>query len=81
MRISGPPYIKLLFSSTLAQLNRAKKWIYLFSSFAPKSQSGLLYYLEQVTSSYGNEKLLINKQMIKTGSEDIPDIKEMIDSV
>ncbi len=38
------------------------------------SSNGLVYYLEQVTSKYGNEKLLINKQMIKTGIEDIPDI-------
>lgn len=36
--------------------------------------NNLVYYLEQVTTKYGNEKLLINKQMIKTGINDIPDI-------
>ena len=32
----------------------------------------LVYYLEAVTSQYGGEKLLVNKQMIKTGFKDIP---------
>ena len=35
---------------------------------------GVTYYLEQVTTNYGNEPLLVNKQMIKTGAMDIPEI-------
>ncbi len=42
---------------------------------------GLVYYLEQITTQYGNEKLLINKQMIKTGIDDIPDIKGLRDAI
>ena len=42
---------------------------------------GLVYYLEQITDRYGNEKLLINKQMIKTGIDDIPDIKGLKDAI
>lgn len=45
------------------------------------SSDGLVYYLEQVTTKYGNEKLLINKQMIKTGIYDIPDIKGLKDAI
>lgn len=35
---------------------------------------GTTYYIEQATEKYGNEKLLVNKQMIKTGIKDIPGI-------
>ncbi len=38
------------------------------------SEKGLTYYLEAVTTQYGNEPLLVNKQMIKTGIDDIPNI-------
>ncbi len=39
------------------------------------ADNGLTYYLEQATSKYGNENLLVNKQMIKTGIGEIPNIK------
>ena len=38
------------------------------------AESVIIYYLEAVTGNYGNEKLLVNKQMIKTGIEDIPNL-------
>ena len=38
------------------------------------SKNGITYYVEQATDKYGNEDLLVNKQMIKTGIEDIPDV-------
>lgn len=43
--------------------------------------NGLVYYLEQVTTMYGNEPLLVNKQMIKTGIGDIPDIAGLYDAI
>lgn len=43
--------------------------------------NGLVYYLEQATTKYGNEKLLINKQMIKTGMNDIPTLPGLKDSI
>ncbi len=39
--------------------------------------NNLAYYFEQMTTKYGNEPLLVNKQMIKTGIDDIPDIKNL----
>lgn len=38
------------------------------------SKNGITYYVEQATDKYGNEDLLVNKQMIKTGIEDIPGV-------
>lgn len=43
--------------------------------------NNLVYYLEAVTQEYGGEKLLVNKQMIKTGLEDIPDLYGLIDAI
>ena len=34
----------------------------------------VVYYVEAVTTVYGNEPLLINKQMVKTGIEEIPNL-------
>ena len=49
--------------------------------YVKTAQDGLVYYLEQVTSVYGNEPLLINKQMIKTGIDDIPDLPGLKDAI
>ena len=43
-------------------------------------EDGLIYYLEAVTE-YGNEKLLVNKQMIKTGIDDIPNLYGLIEAI
>ncbi len=40
-----------------------------------------VYFLEQVTEQYHNEKLLVNKQMIKTGITDIPHLKGLEDAI
>lgn len=45
------------------------------------NQDGLVYYLEQVTTKYGNEPLLVNKQMIKTGIDDIPNLKGLNEAI
>ena len=45
------------------------------------SKEGVVYYVEQITTKYGNEKLLVNKQMIKTGINDIPDITELKNAI
>lgn len=49
--------------------------------YVKAARNGLVYYLEQVTQKYGNEPLLVNKQMIKTGADDIPDIKGLRDAI
>ena len=45
------------------------------------NNQGTVYYLEQVTSKYGNEPLLINKQMIKTGIGDIPGLPGLKEAI
>lgn len=45
------------------------------------TEEGLVYYLEQATTRYGNEPLLVNKQMIKTGIEDIPNLKGLLEAI
>ena len=45
------------------------------------NEQGLLYFLEQVTTKYGNELLLVNKQMIKTGIDNIPNLKGLVDAI
>lgn len=45
------------------------------------NDQGTVYYLEQVTSIYGNEPLLVNKQMIKSGIDSIPDLKGLKDAI
>lgn len=49
--------------------------------YVKASTDGLVYYLEQITSKYGGEPLLINKQMIKTGMEDIPNLFGLRDAI
>lgn len=49
--------------------------------YVKTAQDGLVYYLEQVTTRYGNEPLLINKQMIKTGIDDIPKLPGLKDAI
>ena len=49
--------------------------------YVKKMEDNLVYYLEQVTQKYGNESLLVNKQMIKTGMFDIPDLPELPESI
>lgn len=44
-------------------------------------ENGQVYYLEQATTKYGNEPLLINNQMIKTGIGDIPDLKGLKEAI
>ena len=49
--------------------------------YVKANDNGLIYYLEQVTDKYGNEHLLINKQMVKTGIDDIPDIAGLREAI
>ncbi len=41
----------------------------------------VVYYVEAVTSQYHNEKLLVNKQMIKAGFGDIPNLAGFHDAI
>ncbi len=41
----------------------------------------VVYYVEAVTTEYHNEKLLVNKQMVKTGIGEIPNLHGLIDAI
>ena len=41
----------------------------------------VVYYVEAVTMDYHNEKLLVNKQMVKTGINEIPNLYGLIDAI
>ena len=41
----------------------------------------VVYYVEAVIEQYHNEKLLVNKQMVKTGIDDIPNLYGLIDAI
>lgn len=41
----------------------------------------VIYYVEAITQEYGKEKLLVNKQMIKTGLNEIPNLVGLIDAI
>ena len=49
--------------------------------YVKRKPDGLTYYVEQVTEKYGNEKLLVNKQMIKTGVANIPNLKGLKEAI
>ncbi len=41
----------------------------------------VIYYVEAITTEYNREKLLINKQMVKTGIDSIPNLYGLIDAI
>ena len=44
-------------------------------------ENNVTYYVEAVTEEYHNEKLLVNKQMIKTGIDEIPNLHGLIAAI
>ena len=65
------PYIVEKYDKVFVKTN-AKGEIGLV--YVKVSPIGITYYLEAVTTKYGNETLLVNKQMIKTGIDDLPNL-------
>ena len=49
-----------------------------FVKVMPKN---VIYYVEAITMEYGEEKLLVNKQMLKTGISEIPNLVGLIDAI
>ena len=43
--------------------------------------NNVVYYVEAVTTEYYNEKLLVNKQMVKTGIDEIPNLHGLIAAI
>ena len=41
----------------------------------------VVYYVEAVTTEYHDEKLLVNKQMVKTGINEIPNLHGLINAI
>ena len=44
-------------------------------------EDDVIYYVEAVTQEYHSQKLLVNKQMIKTGINEIPNLYGLIDAI
>lgn len=49
--------------------------------FVKVMPENVIYYVEAITEEYEGKKLLINKQMVKTGIEDIPNLKNLLSSI
>jgi len=45
------------------------------------TEDNVIYYVEAVTEEYHNEKLLVNKQMIKTGVSNIPNLYGLYEAI
>ncbi len=52
-----------------------------YGSVTATGIGGTSYYLEAVADNYNGEKLLINKQLIKTGINDIPRINGLLTAI
>lgn len=49
--------------------------------FVKVMPENVIYYVEAITEEYEGKKMLINKQMVKTGTEEIPNLKNLISSI
>ncbi len=49
--------------------------------FVKVMPENVIYYVEAITKEYGKEKLLVNKQMIKTGIHEIPNLVGLNDAI
>ena len=49
--------------------------------YAKVMPSDVIYYVEAITTEYNNEKLLVNKQMVKTGIDSIPNLYGLLDAI
>lgn len=72
------PYIVSFYDKVIAKKNQHGNPGLVYVKVTPDN---LIYYLEAVTESYGNEPLLVNKQMIKTGIDDIPKLSGLKDAI
>ena len=44
-------------------------------------KDNVIYYVEAITTEYNKKKLLVNKQMVKTGIDYIPDLYGLVDAI
>ena len=64
------PYIVKNYDKVFYADHNGKRGIY----YVKVMSNNVVYYLEQATNKYGNENLLINKQMIKSSLNEIPNL-------
>ena len=67
------PYIVKNYDKVFYADHNGKRGIY----YVKVMSNNVVYYLEQATNKYGNENLLINKQMIKSSLNEIPNLKAL----
>ena len=72
------PYIVNHYDKVFTKTNAKGQLGLLYVKVFPDN---VVYFVEAVTDSYGGEKLLINKQMIKTGIDNIPNVHGYLDAI
>lgn len=72
------PYIVNHYDKVFTKTNAKGQLGLLYVKVFPDN---VVYFVEAVTDSYGGEKLLINKQMIKTGIDSIPNVHGYLDAI
>ena len=72
------PYIVENYDKVFVKTNsRGKPGIV----YVKVGENNVVYYVEAVTTEYHNEKLLVNKQMVKTGIDEIPNLYGLIAAI
>lgn len=71
------PYIVKNYDKVVVKYQNGKPGLV----YVKVMDDNLVYYLESVTTEYHGEKLLVNKQMIKTGLNDIPGLNGLREAI
>ena len=72
------PWIVQNYDKVFVKTNSRGKLGLLYVKVA---EDNVIYYVEAIVEEYHNEKLLVNKQMIKTGINDIPNLYGFYDAI
>lgn len=72
------PYIVQNYDKVFAKKNSQGKTGLVYVKVG---QDNVIYYVEAATTEYNKKKLLVNKQMVKTGIDYIPDLYGLVDAI
>ena len=78
MDIMSTPFIVENYDKVFYKTNSKGEGGIVYVKVMPEN---VVYYVEAVTTEYHNEKLLVNKQMVKTGISEIPNLYGLIDAI
>lgn len=72
------PFVIENYDKVFYKTNANKQPGLLYVKVMPEN---VIYYVEAITEEYGKEKLLINKQLVKTGINGIPNLPGVIEAI